>query len=156
MLPVPDASLPAVGTSDGANVEIRQRVGAENFYLFGLQADEVHAAKLAGYRPRELAERDPELSATLELLGSGHFCPGEPERHAPLLRSLLDHDDYLVLADYRSYVQAQQRASDDYCDSDAWSRRTIASVARMGYFSSDRSIRDYCRDIWHVPPVTIT
>ena len=145
-----------IGTLDGANVEIRQRVGAEGFYVFGLQADEVRAAKFAGHRPRELAERDPELRATLELLGSGHFCPGEPERYAPLLRSLLDHDEYLVLADYRSYVQAQQRASDDYCDRDAWTRRTIASVARMGYFSSDRSIRDYCRDIWHVPPVAIT
>jgi starch phosphorylase len=144
-----------IGTLDGANVEIRERVGAENFYLFGLRADEVQARKLEGYRPREVAREDDELHAALELLGSGHFSSGQSERYAPLLRSLLDHDEYLVLADYRAYVEAQQRVSFDYRDADAWTRRAVLTVARMGHFSSDRSIREYCRNIWHAQPVPI-
>ena len=145
-----------IGTLDGANVEILEQVGAENFYLFGLRADEVQATKLNGYRPSEVARQDPELRGALDALASGHFSSGERERYAPLLAALLDHDEYMVLADYRAYVDAQQRVSTDYLDRAAWTQRAIRTVARMGHFSSDRSIREYCRDIWHVSPVKIT
>jgi starch phosphorylase len=145
-----------IGTLDGANIEIRERVGAENFYLFGLTADEVRAQKLAGYRPAEVAQRDAELRGVLDLLASGHFAGGQRERYAPILRSLLDHDEYMVLADYRAYVSAQDLVAVDYRDQDAWTRRAIRTVARMGHFSSDRAIADYARDVWKVACVKIT
>ncbi|MBL0311256.1 MAG: glycogen/starch/alpha-glucan phosphorylase [Holophagaceae bacterium] len=144
-----------IGTLDGANVEIREHVGADNFYLFGLRADEVRERKAAGYRPWELAESDAELRAALDLIGSGQLSGGDRERYAPLIRSLLEHDEYMVLSDYRAYVEAEERVSIAYCDTEAWTRRAVQTVARMGYFSSDRSIRDYCREIWKVEPVNI-
>lgn len=144
-----------IGTLDGANVEIREQVGAENFYLFGLTADEVREAKARGYRPRELAEQDAELRAVLDLIGSGQLAGGDRERYAPLVHSLLGWDEYMVISDYRAYVEAEEQVAMDFCDSEAWARRAILTVARMGYFSSDRSIRDYCRDIWSVSPVDI-
>jgi starch phosphorylase len=144
-----------IGTLDGANVEIREQVGAELFYLFGLTADEAYAVQHDGYRPSDVARRDPELNSVLELIASGQLAHGHAERYAPLVRSLLDHDEYLVLADYRAYITAQERVSHDFGDRDAWTRRTIETIARMGHFSSDRSIDDYCRRIWHVSRVSI-
>ena len=144
-----------IGTLDGANVEIREHVGAENFYLFGLTADEVREIKARGYRPKELVERDAELRAVLDLIESGHLSGGDRERYAPLIHSLLGWDEYMVLSDYRAYVEAEEQVSRDFCDSGPWTRRAILTVARMGHFSSDRSIRDYCRDIWSVSPVDI-
>jgi len=143
-----------IGTLDGANVEIREHVGAENFYLFGLRAEEVRARKEHGYRPSEIADGDGELREVLQLVRSGHFSNGD-DRHAPLIESLLAHDEYMVLADYRAYVEAETRAGDDYRDRDAWTRRAVQTVARMGHFSSDRSIREYCQNIWHVTPMPI-
>ncbi|MET0389264.1 MAG: glycogen/starch/alpha-glucan phosphorylase [Polyangiales bacterium] len=144
-----------IGTLDGANIEIRDQVGAENFYLFGLDAEQVLTLKASGYRPWELPDRDPELQRALGLIGSGALSDGDPERFQPLLRSLLDHDEYCVLADYRAYVDAQAQVARDFLDETSWTRRSILTVARMGHFSSDRAIREYCQKIWRVPAVPV-
>jgi len=145
-----------IGTLDGANVEIRERVGAENFFLFGLHADEVLRLKTSGYRPWEYPERDAELRAVLDFIASGALAEGSTQRYAPLVQSLIDRDEYCVLADYRSYLDAQAQVAEAFLDPDDWARRSILTVARMGYFSSDRSIREYCERIWRVPPVPVT
>ena len=144
-----------IGTLDGANVEIREEVGPENFFLFGMTADEVARRRAEGYAPRELCERDPELRAVLESVASGAFARGDRELFEPLVRSLLDRDEYFLLADYRSYIEAQERVSRAYADTRQWARMSVLNVARMGKFSSDRAIREYCRDIWHVEPVHV-
>ncbi len=144
-----------IGTLDGANVEIREHVGAENFYLFGLTAEEVRATKTRGYHPSEFVEGDAELRAALDLMGSGQLSGGDPERYAPLLHSLIGWDEYMVLSDYRAYVNAEAKVAKDFCDAEAWTRRAILTVARMGYFSSDRSIQEYCHAIWNVTSVNI-
>jgi starch phosphorylase len=145
-----------IGTLDGANIEIRQHVGAENFFVFGMDAQEVHDLKNAGYKPWELPAHDPELHSALELIASGALSEGDLQRYMSLVRSLLDHDEYCVLADYRAYIEAQERVAEAYADSETWTRRTIETVARMGYFSSDRSVHEYCTKIWHTPPVCVT
>ena len=141
-----------IGTLDGANVEIRDAVGAENFFLFGLTADEVTARRAAGYRPRDIYESNAELREALDAIGSGLFSNGDHELFRPLVDSLLDRDDYFLLADYQAYLDAQQRVGEQFLDEDAWTRKSILNAARVGRFSSDRSIREYCRDIWHVTP----
>nr|MCU0395120.1 glycogen/starch/alpha-glucan phosphorylase [Chitinophagaceae bacterium] len=137
-----------IGTLDGANVEMRERVGEENFFLFGLTTPEVYALQAAGYQPRMLYESNPELKAALDLIRSGFFSDGDPAVFQPLVDMLLNQDPFLVLADYASYMACQDRVSQQYRNQDAWTRMSILNVARMGYFSSDRSIRDYCRDVW--------
>jgi glycogen phosphorylase len=144
-----------LGTLDGANIEIREAVGAENFFLFGLTADEVQATLERGYRPRELVERDPELKAVLELVGSGFFSPEDRSAFRPLVDALLDEDRYLVLADFRAYAEAQGRVVQAYLDADDWTRMAILNMARVGRFSSDRTIREYARDIWGIQPVEV-
>ncbi len=144
-----------IGTLDGANVEIREEVGAENFFLFGLTAAEVEHVKNTGYNPREYCERDPELQAVLGLIASGLFAGGDTEVFHPLLNHLLDHDTYLLLADYRAYVDAQTQVDRAFLDSTRWTRMSILNVARAGKFSSDRSIREYCDSIWKTKPVPI-
>jgi starch phosphorylase len=144
-----------VGTLDGANVEIREEVGADNFFLFGLTADEVARRKADGYRPREVYEQNEELRTVLALIGSGLFSHGDHALFEPLIRSLLDHDDYLLLADYASYIETQDAIGRAYADADNWTRMSILNVARMGKFSSDRAIREYYRDIWHLDPVPV-
>jgi starch phosphorylase len=139
-----------IGTLDGANVEIRERVGADNFFLFGLTAEEVLAKKRAGYDPRSEIARDGELQEALDLLTSGAFSRGDTELFAPLVRDLVERDPFLVLADFRAYVQAQERVSAAYRDQAWWQRASILNVARAGYFSSDRSIREYAEKIWRV------
>ena len=141
-----------IGTLDGANVEIREAVGAENFFLFGLTAPEVDRIKADGYRPSSHYESNPELREAFDLLDRGSFTNGDREVFRPLIESLLTRDDYMLLADYQSYVDCQQRVSAAYRDHDNWTRMSILNTARTGRFSSDRSIRDYCRDIWHVKP----
>jgi starch phosphorylase len=141
-----------IGTLDGANVEIRDAVGAENFFLFGLTADEVAARRAAGYRPRDVYESNAELREALDAIGGGLFSDGDRELFRPLVDSLLARDEYFLLADYQSYLDAQQRASEAFRDHEGWTRMSILNSARVGRFSSDRSIRDYCRDIWHVTP----
>jgi starch phosphorylase len=139
-----------IGTLDGANVEIREAVGAENFFLFGLTADEVSHARAAGYDPRAHYETNPELRETLDLIADGFFSHGDREVFRPLVDSLLSRDDYLLLADYQSYVDCQERVTDAYRDQTGWARMSILNAANVGRFSSDRSIRDYCRDIWNI------
>jgi starch phosphorylase len=142
-----------IGTLDGANVEIRDAVGHENFFLFGLTTDEVSAWKARGYTPREIYESNPELRETIDLIGSGVFSNGDRDLFRPIVESLLNRDDYMLLADYQPYVEAQQRVSEAYLDQQNWTRMSILNSARVGRFSSDRSIREYCHHIWHIGPV---
>jgi glycogen phosphorylase len=142
-----------IGTLDGANVEIRDAVGHENFFLFGLTAEEVEKRKAEGYTPRSVYSSNPELRETLDLIASGFFSSDDRGLFQPLVDSLLTRDDYMLLADYQFYVDCQQRVSDAYADQNNWPRMSILNCARVGRFSSDRSIREYCRDIWKVRPI---
>ncbi len=144
-----------IGTLDGANIEIRQEVGAENFFLFGLTAQEVEAQRAAGYDPMSIYRANPELREVLELIRSGYFSRGDPGLFQPLVDSLLYGDPYMLLADYQDYVACQAQVDQAYRDPEHWTRMAILNVARMGKFSSDRSIREYNTDIWRAPPVTI-
>jgi starch phosphorylase len=143
-----------IGTLDGANIEIREEVGEENFFLFGLTADEVQDLWRRGYRPRDYYDRDAELKAVIDLIWSGFFEPDHPELFRPLVQALLDHDPYLLLADFRSYVDCQSTVAKAYLDPERWTRMAILNIARMGKFSSDRTIREYARDIWQTQPVS--
>jgi starch phosphorylase len=144
-----------IGTLDGANIEIREEVGAENFFLFGLTAAEVQQRKAAGYNPRVFYDANPSLKEAIDALASGEFSHGDRGLFEPLVQSLLGSDDYLLLADYQSYIDCQERVSAAYTIKDEWTRMSILNVARIGKFSSDRSIRDYCADIWKTWPVKI-
>jgi starch phosphorylase len=144
-----------IGTLDGANVEIREEVGTENFFLFGLTAAEVQARREAGYRPRELYEQNEELRQVIDLVRSGHFAGGDAALFEPLVRNLLDHDPYLLFADFASYLAAQDRVDRAFREPERWTRMSILNTARMGKFSSDRAIREYCADIWKVQPVHV-
>jgi starch phosphorylase len=144
-----------IGTLDGANVEIREEVGEENFFLFGLTANQVVKRRSEGYQPWELYNGNPELRDAIDLINSGLLSRGEKELFRPLTESLIHHDPFLALADYQSYVDCQAEVDRAYRDRDRWCRMSILNVARVGKFSSDRSIRDYCRDIWKVEPVPI-
>ena len=121
--------------------------------LFGLTADEVGAWKARKYVPREIYESNPELRDAIDLIGSGMFSDGERDLFRPIVESLLNRDDYMLLADYQPYVEAQQRVSEAYRDRPNWTRMSILNTARVGRFSSDRSIREYCRHIWHIGEV---
>jgi len=142
-----------IGTLDGANVEIREEVGPENFFLFGMTADQVERRQRDGYRPWDLVELDSELHDALDLIGSGALSGGDPGLFQPLVRSIRDKDEYMLCADYPSYIACQEQVSLAYKDRDHWTRMSILNVARMGKFSSDRAILQYCRDIWKVEPV---
>jgi starch phosphorylase len=145
-----------VGTLDGANIEIRDRVGADNFFLFGVTADRAIAIRQGGYSPRAACRDDAELKAAMDALASGIFSGGDREAFEPVISSILDWDEYLVLADYRSYIDCHDRAvGPAWADDDRWIRMSILNTARSGYFSSDRTVRDYCRDIWHAEPVPV-
>lgn len=141
-----------IGTLDGANVEIREAVGDDNFFLFGLTADEVLRTKATGYDPRRIYETNAALRDALDLIADGFFSNGDRDRFRPLLESLLTRDDYMVLADYQSYVDCQLRVAGAFRDRRAWTRMSILNAAGVGQFSSDRSVREYCRDIWNVTP----
>ncbi len=144
-----------IGTLDGANVEIREAVGPGNFFLFGLTAPEVAERRASGYDPRSIAASDPELRAALDGIASGRFSRGDAELFRPFVDSLLGRDEYLVLADFRSYVDTQGRVSAAYLDQENWARMSILNTARVGRFSSDRSIREYAEKIWDVRPVPV-
>jgi starch phosphorylase len=143
-----------IGTLDGANIEIRDAVGTENFFLFGLTAGQVRETKAAGYTPRLLYEGNARLRRVLDLIGSGHFSRGDAGLFGPLVDALLTQDEYLLLADYDAYLESQDHVDEAFLDRDAWTRSSILTVARMGRFSSDRAIREYCRDIWHAVPLS--
>jgi starch phosphorylase len=142
-----------IGTLDGANIEIRDAVGHDNFFLFGLTAEEVERLKAEGYRPRSIYESNSELREAVDLISSGFFSDGDRELFDPLVDALLTHDEYMLVADYQAYVECQQRISHAYSDQNDWTRMSILNSARVGRFSSDRSIREYCRDIWNVTPI---
>jgi starch phosphorylase len=144
-----------IGTLDGANIEIREEVGEENFFLFGLTSEEVRSIKSSGYDPRSYYESNEELRHCLDSLILGQFPQGDTNLFRSLYDSLLNTDEYLLLADYRSYIECQDRVGVAYRDRDRWNRMSILNVARMGKFSSDRAIRDYCSDIWRTWPVKI-
>jgi len=137
-----------IGTLDGANVEIREQVGAENFFLFGLRVEEVEARWAAGYHPRTIYEGNRELRAAIDLIAAGYFSPGDRELFRPLVDSLLHHDPFMVLADYQAYVDCQQQVGAVFRDQERWGRMSLLNVSRMGMFSSDRSITEYCEKIW--------
>jgi starch phosphorylase len=142
-----------IGTLDGANVEIREEAGPENFFLFGLTAEEVQNLKAGGYEPQRYYHEDPKLREALDLIGSGFFSPGDRDLFKPLVDSLLLHDEYLLLADYRSYLDRQDEVGHVFRDEKRWTRMSILNAARMGKFSSDRAIREYCEHIWKVKPL---
>ncbi|MDP9108343.1 MAG: glycogen/starch/alpha-glucan phosphorylase, partial [Pseudomonadota bacterium] len=143
-----------IGTLDGANIEICDRVGAENMFIFGLTADEVAARRAAGYRPSQEVEANKELKDTLDLIASGFFSSGSTDDAKPVIDRLLSGDEpYLVLADYAAYAKAQEEVDALYSQEDQWSRKAAINCLNMGYFSSDRSIREYADGIWSVKPV---
>ena len=141
-----------IGTLDGANVEIREEVGAGNFFLFGLTTEEVHDLTTRGYAPHGWYESNPNLREAIDQIRAGRFSRGDTELFRPLVENLLHHDPFLLLADYQSYIDCQDRVSSAYRDREGWNRMSILNVARMGKFSSDRSIREYCGTIWQVSP----
>jgi len=144
-----------IGTVDGANIEICEEVGVENFFLFGLEAHEVAARRAAGYRPAEFLEQSEELQAVLQLVRDGFFSRGNTTQFQPLVDNLVHHDPYFVLADYQSYADCQMLVDQTYRDKEAWTRMSILNAARSGKFSSDRTIREYCADIWKAAPVNV-
>jgi starch phosphorylase len=144
-----------IGTLDGANIEIREEVGADNFFLFGLTAREVEQKKTEGYIPHEYYEANPHLREALDSLSAGEFSHGDRSLFQPLVDSLLNRDEYMLLADYQSYIDCQDQVDAVWRDHDRWTRMSMLNVARIGKFSSDRAIRDYCADIWKTWPVKI-
>jgi starch phosphorylase len=145
-----------IGTLDGANVEILEEVGRENIFIFGLTVEEVEALRARGYHPQDFYDRDEELRAVVDWLGSNFFTPQEGPAFAPVHDSLLQGGDpYMVLADFRAYADCQARVDTAFRDKTAWARMAILNTARVGKFSSDRTIHEYARDIWNLSPVTI-
>jgi starch phosphorylase len=144
-----------IGTLDGANVEIREEVGAENFFLFGLTAAQVQQLASSGYRPHDYYEKNPALREVLDFIGSGALAGGDAALFRPLVDNLLWQDPFLVLADYQAYIDCQEQVSALWLDAEAWTRQSILTVARLGKFSSDRSIREYCELVWNVKPLPI-
>jgi len=147
-----------IGTLDGANVEIRQQVGEENFFLFGKTTDQIGDLHRQGYRPWELIHTIPELPEVLRLIEQGHFSNGDTEMFRPSLQNLTGNDPFFVLADFHDYMRAQDAVSAAWADRRAWNRMSLLNSARTGFFSSDRSIREYAERIWKAEefPVTIT
>jgi len=144
-----------IGTLDGANIEIRELVGAENFFLFGLNTQEVMEAKARGYRPWDYYAANPLLKRAIDAIRAGVFSRGNVDLFKSLMDSLLHHDEYMVLADYQAYIDCQERVDALYRDQDAWSRMSILNAARTGFFSSDRTIREYADDIWKLHPLRV-
>jgi glycogen phosphorylase len=141
-----------IGTLDGANVEIHEEVGAENFFLFGLTADEVEKTKARGYRPRDYYDQNATLHEVIDFIASGALGRGDGELFRPIVENLLNDDPFLLFADYQSYIDAQDQVSALWRNPQAWTRSSILNTARMGEFSSDRSIRDYCERVWNIKP----
>jgi starch phosphorylase len=143
-----------IGTRDGATIEMAQEAGEENFFLFGLTAEQV-AGSRGWYDPRWHYDNQPEIRAALDLIFSDHFSRNEPGVFAPLRDTLLTRDHYMHLADLGSYLEADRRLCALYADPEAWARKAILNVASSGKFSSDRTIAEYAADIWHVKPCPV-
>ncbi len=144
-----------IGTLDGANVEIREEVEPENFFLFGMNVEEVEARQAAGYNPQTIYNQNEELQAVIKLIATGHFSHGDRDLFRPLLDSLLYDDPFMVFADYQAYVDCQQQVGEAFQDPQGWTKMAILNVARIGKFSSDRSVDAYCRKIWQVKPFPV-
>jgi starch phosphorylase len=145
-----------IGTLDGANVELQQNVGADNIFIFGNTTPEVAAIRAAGYQPRAILQRKTELQRVLEAIRDGRFCPEEPTRYTAIYDVLVNWgDQYLLLADYSSYIAAQERVDALYRTPEAWAKKALRNIAGMGPFSSDRTIAEYARDIWRVQPMLL-
>lgn len=141
-----------IGTLDGANIEIRDAVGAENVFIFGLKAEEVAQLRAAGYRPRDYYEHNAELRTAIDMIGGGFFSPEEPERYRDVVEKLLEQDPFFVLADYAAYMSAQEQVDEVYKQPEEWSRRAMLNTARMGHFSIDRTVCQYAEQVWGVTP----
>lgn len=144
-----------LGTLDGANIEIRREVGNENFFLFGLDEEQVHNMRVQGYEPGTHCAPGSELHEVIELVRSGFFSRGDTELFRPLIDSLMTRDHYMVMADYESYANAQTEVNAAYLDTHRWTNMSILNTARSGLFSSDRCIREYCEEIWRIQPVPV-
>ena len=144
-----------IGTLDGANVEIREEVGPENFFLFGHTVAEVQELQARGHDPRSYYHDNSQLREALDLISSGFFSHGDTGLFAPLVESLLNRDEYLLCPDFQSYVDRQDEAGEIYQDQKRWTRMSILNVARLGKFSSDRAVREYVREIWQATPMQV-
>ncbi len=144
-----------IGTLDGANIEIRELVGADNFFLFGLNTDEVMEAKARGYRPWDYYAANPQLKRAIDAIRAGVFSRGNVDLFKSFMDSLLHHDEYMVLADYQAYIDCQERVDELYLNQEEWTRKSILNAARSGFFSSDRTIREYADDIWKLRPLRV-
>ncbi len=145
-----------IGTLDGANIEIMEEVGDDNIFIFGLDAEEVTKLKQSSYNPLQYYNANRELKQVIDQIRDGYFERGNPDLFKPIVNSLLYHGDtYMLLADYESYIACQERVSEAYRDRDRWIAMSILNTARMGKFSTDRTISEYAKDIWGVKPVHI-
>jgi len=144
-----------IGTLDGANIEIREEVGEDNFFLFGLKTEEVYNLKAQGYNPHTYYESNKSLRKVLEMIRTGFFSPDEPDLFKPIFDALVFHDEYMLLADYQSYIDSQDKADQAFRDKNKWTKMSIINAARSGKFSSDRTIKEYCNEIWQVKPVKV-
>ena len=144
-----------IGTLDGANIEIRERVGEENFFLFGHTEDEIATRSSIGYQPRQLYDANPRLHAAIDAIAAGRFSEGDRGRFAPLVENLVEQDPYFVLADFDGYAASQRQVAETWSDCDEWVRHSILNTARCGWFSSDRAVAEYCNRIWNLKPVRV-
>ncbi|MGC4079418.1 MAG: glycogen/starch/alpha-glucan phosphorylase [Rubrivivax sp.] len=144
-----------IGTLDGANIEIRDAVGEDAFFLFGLTTEEVVDLQRTGYKPRAIYERNARLREVIDLIANGFFSPEDPALFRPVTDNLLDHDAYMLFADFDAYVACQQRVSEAFVDRSAWHAMAVRNIGRMGRFSSDRTIKEYATQIWNASPVKI-
>ena len=140
-----------IGTMDGANIEMLEHVGRDNIFIFGLTADEVARSRQGGFSPRAAIDASPRLTRAFELIEAGHFSPDDPGRFRPLLDDLANFDHFRVTADFDSYAAAQRRVEQTYAEPSAWWPKAVLNTTHMGWFSSDRTVRDYAREIWRVP-----
>lgn len=145
-----------IGTLDGANIEIREEVGKDNIFIFGLTADEVIKTRFSGYNPRHFYETNPELKKVLDMINSGFFSPGEPDLFKPIMDTILSHNDhYRLMIDYESYIKCQENISETFKNKRLWTKLSILNTANIGKFSSDRTIKEYANEIWNAKPVKI-
>ena len=144
-----------IGTFDGANIEILEEVGEENFFLFGMKTEEIAKLKAEGYRPSEFYDANPELREVIDLVRKGFFSRGDSDLFRSLIDTLVWSDPFMVMADFQFYSECQARVNENYKNQESWTRKSILNSARSGKFSSDRTIREYCREIWRVHNVPI-
>jgi starch phosphorylase len=142
-----------MGTMDGANIEMREQVGAENFFIFGMTTEQIQELRSSGYHPHHYYETNPTLKQVVDMIGNGFFSPDEPDRYRGITDNLLNTDPFMVLADFQSYLDISDQADSIYQTPVRWSRMAILNTARMGYFSSDRTIKEYAKHIWGVQGV---